>query len=60
MVVLMFSLALLVGTAQQRTVEAIRARAPRVRRWSGWILLGVGAWVLASAVLPDVFRAVFF
>ncbi len=60
MVVLMFSLALLVGTAQQRVVEAIRARVGRVRRWSGYVLLGVGAWVLASALLPDLFRAVFF
>ncbi len=60
MVALMFSLALLIATAQERTVRAIRARATRVKRWTGWILLGVGAFVLASATVPDVFRRVFF
>ena len=60
MAVLMFTLAWLIGTAQERTVQAIKARAPRVRRWGGWILLGVGAWVVASAAFPDLFRAVFF
>lgn len=60
MVVLMFTLALIIATAQERTVKAIRARVTRVKRWTGWILLGVGAFVLASAALPELFRQVLF
>ncbi len=60
MVALMFSLALLIATAQERTVRAIRARVTRVKRWAGWILFAVGAFVLASAAFPDVFRRTLF
>lgn len=60
MVALMFSLALLIATAQERTIRAIRARVTRVKRWTGWVLLAVGAFVLGSALLPDVFGRVLF
>lgn len=60
MVGLMFSLAVVIATAQQRTVTAIRARVARVRRWAGWILLAVGAFVLGSALVPDLFRRILF
>ena len=52
MVLLMFTLALVIGAAQQRTVEAMRAGAPTVKRWGRRILMLVGAWFIALACLP--------
>ncbi len=60
MVVLLFSLALTIGLAQERTVRAIRARAPRVKRWGGYVLIGVGLWTVASAAFADAFRQLLF
>lgn len=60
MVGLMFALSIVIAAAQERTVKAIRARVGRVRRWTGWVLLGVGAFVLASAALPQLFRTLLF
>lgn len=57
---LLFTLALAVGLAQERTVQAIRARASRVRRWGGWILLAVGAWTLLLAAFPAALRPILF
>ncbi len=59
MVLLMFTLALVIGAAQQRTVEAMRAGAPTVKRWGGPILTLVGAWFIALGVFADFFVDVF-
>ncbi len=59
MVLLMFTLALVIGAAQQRTVEAMRAGAPAVKRWGGRILMLVGAWFIALGVFSDFFADVF-
>ena len=59
MVLLMFTLALVVGAAQQRTVEAMKAGAPTVKRWAGRILLLVGAWFIALGVFSGFFADVF-
>jgi hypothetical protein len=55
MVALMFGLAVLVGAAQERVVNALKAGAARVKRWSGLVLVGVGLWLLALAVWADFF-----
>ncbi len=60
LVILLFSLSLTIGLAQERTVRAIRARASRVKRWGGGILIGVGAWTILLAVFPDAFRPLLF
>ncbi len=59
MVLLMFTLALIIGAAQERTVEAMRAGAPTVKRWAGRILVLVGAWFIALGVFSDFFVDVF-
>jgi len=59
MVILMFGLALIVGAAQQHTVDALRTGAPTVKRWGGRILLTVGAWFIALGVFSDFFAEVF-
>jgi len=58
-VILMFGLALIVGAAQQRTVDLLKAGAPTVRRWGGRILLGVGVWFIALGVFSRFFADVF-
>lgn len=58
-VILMFGLALLVGAAQQRTVDALKAGAPTVKRWGGRILLTVGIWFIALGVFSGFFAEVF-
>ncbi len=52
MVLLMFTLALIIGAAQERTVEAMRAGAPAVKRWAGRILrISVGALMILVALI---------
>ena len=58
-VALMFSLALLLAAARERTVEAIQNGAPSVKRWGGRVLLAVGAWFIALGVFADFFADVF-
>lgn len=58
-VLLMFTLALTVGAAQERTVEAMRAGSPAIKRWGGCILLLVGAWFIALGTFADFFADVF-
>jgi hypothetical protein len=51
----MFALAFLIGAAQQRVVAALKEGTQQVRRWSGAILLLVGAWLIASMIWADFF-----
>ena len=55
----MFSLAVAIATAQERLVDALRANVGRVKRWGGWILTGVGVWLMALGAFADFFATVF-
>jgi hypothetical protein len=59
MALLMFALAFLIGTAQQRVVEALKAGTQQVKQWSGLVLLLVGGWLIALAVWADFFARIF-
>jgi hypothetical protein len=59
LVVLMFTLALVLAAAQERTAEALRVGAPAVKRWGGRILVVVGIWFLILGVFADEFAGVF-
>lgn len=59
MALLMFVLAILIGTAQQEVVAALKEGTPRIRRWSGAVLLVVGIWLIALAVWADFFARFF-
>lgn len=59
MTLLTFALAILVGAAQQRVVDALKEGTRRVKRWSGVILLLVGVWLIALAVWADFFTRLF-
>lgn len=56
---LLFTAAFGVAGAQDQTVQRIRAQAPRVKRWGGWILMVVGAWFLILAAFADFFAEIF-
>jgi hypothetical protein len=58
-VVLAFTAALFVALAQEGVTERIRAGAPTVKRWAGYILVLVGAWFVALGVFADFFTRVF-
>lgn len=59
LVVLMFTLALVLAAAQERTAEALRAGAPVIKRWGGRILIVIGIWFVILGVFADEFAGVF-
>lgn len=52
---LVFAAAFAVAGAYQATMERIQARAPTVKKWGGYLLLLVGAWLLLLAIFVDFF-----
>jgi hypothetical protein len=56
---LLFAAALLVATAQQQTVERLRAGTPTVKRWGGWVLIAVGGWFVILGVWAEQFARLF-
>jgi hypothetical protein len=59
LVVLFFLLATLVATAQERTLAVLRDQTIQVKRWGGWVLLGIGSWLLALAIWAEAFAGIF-
>lgn len=58
--VLMFvGLSFVVGRSRERTLNRIQASSRQVKRWGGWILVGIGLWFVALAVAPDFFARLF-
>lgn len=60
MVVLIFGLALAVGTAQERFVARLRASTLAVKRSGGYILIAVGTWFLLLAIFSNFFKRALF
>lgn len=58
-VALMFTLARAIAGAQERAIASLRAAAPSVKRWGGWILVAVGAWFVLLGIFADFFADVF-
>ena len=54
----MFTLALVLAAAQERTAEALRAGAPAIKRWAGRILILIGAWFVILGIFAN-FAGVF-
>lgn len=59
MILLVFTLALLLATAQDQVARTLEESAPALKRWGGRILVLVGLWLLALAVFADFFAEVF-
>ncbi len=58
-VVLIFGISYAIGAAQEGVVGRLRAGAPAVKRWGGYILVAVGAWFIILSVFADFFSRVF-
>lgn len=58
-VLLLLGVSYAVGTAQECVVARLRANAPAVKRWGGYILIGVGAWFIILSVFADFFSRIF-
>lgn len=56
---MVFAAAFTVARAQDETISRIKAQAPRVKAWGGWILVAVGTWFLTLATFADFFAGVF-
>ncbi|MGH3091634.1 MAG: hypothetical protein ACRDOP_06640 [Gaiellaceae bacterium] len=59
MIVLVFTLALTLASAQERVAERMREGTGAVKRLGGRILVLVGAWLIALAVFADFFSGIF-
>jgi thiosulfate reductase cytochrome b subunit len=59
MVGLLFAAAFTVASAEEGTLERIKAQAPAVKRWAGWVLVAVGVWFIILAVFADLFMRIF-
>lgn len=44
--------AVVVSTVSIEVLRPMRLAGPAVRRWGGYVLLGVGTWFAVLAVLP--------
>jgi TRAP-type C4-dicarboxylate transport system permease large subunit len=58
-VLLAFAAAFAVALAKERVTERIRAGAPAIKRWGGYVLVLVGVWFIALGVFADLFARVF-
>ncbi len=56
---LMFTLAVLVTTARERTIRSLRIATSGAKRLGGGVLIGVGLWFIALAVWADFFATLF-
>lgn len=55
----MLVLAVLVGAAQEQLVDSLKAGTRQIKRWSGVVLLLVGAWLIALAIWAEFFAGIF-
>lgn len=59
LVLLLFAAAVGVAVAQERLVEHLRAGAPAVKHWGGYVLMLVGGWFVVLGVFADTFSQLF-
>jgi len=59
MVLLMFGLALVIATAQEQIVGALRANVTQVKRWGGIILILIGVWLITLGIWANGFAQIF-
>jgi len=59
LVALTFSAVLAVTTAEEKVASTLKARAPVIKRLSGYLMLLVGVWMLLLAIFAHWFVNVF-
>jgi protein-S-isoprenylcysteine O-methyltransferase Ste14 len=58
-VLLIFALSYFVGAAREGVVQRLKAGAPSVKRWGGYILVVVGVWFVTLGVFAAFFSGIF-
>lgn len=58
-VLLLFGVSYAIGMAQEGVVARLRSATPAVKRWGGYILVGVGAWFIILSLFADFFSGIF-
>jgi hypothetical protein len=59
LVFLLFGAALVTAGARGSALARMRAGAPAVKRWGGYVLLLVGVWFVALGAWADAFSGLF-
>ncbi len=59
LVALTFSAVLAVATAEERVASRLKARTPGIKRFSGYLVMLVGVWMLVLAVFADWLANIF-
>ncbi|MBW3662776.1 MAG: hypothetical protein KY469_06725 [Actinobacteria bacterium] len=55
----LFAAALGVAVSQERLVERLRASAPAVKHWGGYVLMLVGVWFVILGTFAGTFARIF-
>ncbi len=50
---LLFTAAVVVSSVSADALRPMRMTGPAVRRWSGYVLIAVGAWFIVIAIVPS-------
>lgn len=59
LVVLILVAAVVVALGRDAVIGDLRSTAPRVKRWAGWVLVGVGSWFVLLAAFSQQFADLF-
>jgi hypothetical protein len=51
--IMLVTASIVVSTVKAETLRPARMTGPAVKRWSGYVLVGVGAWFILLSALPD-------
>jgi hypothetical protein len=55
----MFMLSSVIVLARERSAGVLDINAARIKKWGGWVLAAVGAWLIALGIWAGYFAAIF-
>lgn len=58
-VLLLFGLAAATALAQKQVITTLQTSVGNVKRWGGWVLIGIGLWTLSLAIWAEQFSHIF-
>jgi hypothetical protein len=56
---LLFAASFLIVGARETTMDRVRASAPSIKRWGGYVLIVVGVWFAALGIWAEEFADLF-
>jgi cytochrome c biogenesis protein CcdA len=58
-VLLLFGLAAAIALVQKQVITTLQNSVGNVKRWGGWVLIGIGLWTLSLAIWAEQFSHIF-